>query len=179
MGTRICNKSSGYVKSLVYFLLYCMHFKIKRWLAIYIKVKEINLSHLAGSPVVYPSLLHQRIRFQGPKGASSSVPVPPPVLPTLCRCAAVLRLTSTIMSEHFFFSSFTVRLSDPTALTASDKLAHSFFFLLLLIPEDRFPNKILFLVSTSDSSTSNSFSVKFHFLLALAMFLQVSFAKLD
>lgn len=114
------------------------------------------------------------------KGVSSSTPLPLPVLPTLCRCAAVLRLTSTFISDHFFLSSFTVRLSDPTALTASAKLSHSYFFLLLLIPEDNVPNKICFLVSTSDSSTSNSLSVKFRFLpLALAIFLLLSFAKVD
>lgn len=87
------------------------------------------------------------------------------------RWAAVLLFTSIFISDHFFLSSACVRLSEPTALTASHTLSHSLLFRLLLIPEDKLPNKTTLRASTSVRRVSSSHSVNFRFLDVLILFL--------
>ena len=60
-----------------------------------------------------------------------------------------------------FFMSATVRLSAPTPLTDLATFSQASFWVLVLIPEEREPNKMLFLASTSEISTSTSHSLKF------------------
>ena len=59
--------------------------------------------------------------------------------------------------------SATVRLSAPTSLTDLATFSQASFLVLVLIPEEREPNKMLFLASTSEISTSTSHSLKFFF----------------
>lgn len=73
----------------------------------------------------------------------------------------VLHLTMTIMLNHFFFTSFTVQFSNPTGSTASATHFQFNFFVLSLMPEERVPNKIFHLNSTSESSISTLHSLKF------------------
>ena len=63
-----------------------------------------------------------------------------------------------------FFMSATVRLSAPTSFTDLATFSHAIFLVLVLIPEEREPNKMLFLASTSEISTSTSHSLKVFFL---------------
>jgi len=49
------------------------------------------------------------------------------------RWAAIICFTSTLISDHFFFTSACVRFSDPTALIASHTLSHPLLLRLLLI----------------------------------------------
>ena len=70
--------------------------------------------------------------------------------------------------------SATVRLSAPTSLTTAT-FSQASFLVLVLIPEEREPNKMLFLASTSEISTSTSHSLKFSFLpFSIISFLQTS-----
>ena len=63
-----------------------------------------------------------------------------------------------------FLMSATVRLSAPMPLTDLATFSQASFLVLVLIPEEREPNKMLFLASTSEISTSTSHSLKVFFL---------------
>ena len=66
------------------------------------------------------------------------------------------------MSDHFFY----VRHSSAFRPNVVDRLGNFFqasFLVLVLIPEEREPNKMLFLASTSEISTSTSHSLKLFF----------------
>ena len=88
----------------------------------------------------------------------------PPSDPLL-RWAETFFFTFSLMSDHCLSYISPVGLSAPTSLTDGATFSQdSFCFVLVLIPEEREPNQILFLASTSEINTSTSHSDYYYFL---------------
>ena len=81
-------------------------------------------------------------------------------------------LISSFTSDHLFLISAMVRFSEPTAFMALVTVFHSADFLLLLIPDDRLPNRTHFLASTPVVRSSISQSVNVLFFACLDILIQ-------